>query len=152
MDWKNCRITTNIVFTVLFLLSTVQCLYAQNGSGEPSGEVDEEISAVLSYEAQLGAIWTRYEEAKAANDENAMDRAHEEFKRIRRATSAEIFETAAYLFLDEGYKEFSVGNYDTARKEFAKAAELNPYLWPAYKGLGEIKREQGSTTNTPYSA
>ena len=115
--------------TILFLLFPVTCWSFQ----EPAEG--------FTQEAKVAGLWEAYLQAKVLADEDARQKAFERFKAFRNGASGEIFESAAYLFLEEGYKDLASKKYESARREFLNAAELNPYLWPAFMGLAEIKKD-----------
>ena len=94
---------------------------------------------------RLNQLWRSYLEAKAlGGDEEA---AFEKFVEWRSTYSAEIFEAAAYLFLEEGMRELalarSTGDFTATRREFHHARDMNPYLWPAYAGLAHVNLAEG---------
>lgn len=96
-----------------------------------------------SYEAKLSNLWSRYKQAKQADDEAAQEKTFKDIQAIGSVASAEVFELGGYLFLDEGFKDLEEKNYEHARREFLQAAQLNPYLWAAFDGLAHIKLDRG---------
>ena len=95
-----------------------------------------------SVEARLHVLWSAYKEAKLTQSEAARARAFSAISDWRSKGSGEIFETAAYLFLEEGFNDLEKGNLDLAREEFHRAIDLNAHLWPAYSGLAQINLEE----------
>ena len=93
---------------------------------------------------RLPGLWKDYVDAKSANDQDARERAFERILETKTRVASDVFEPAAYLFLQEGLKDLEAENNLLARQEFHHAIKLNPYLWPAYSGLAQIRgREEG---------
>lgn len=94
------------------------------------------------FEVRMGNLWQSYKSAKEAGDKDRMESVFNQFKEIQQRNGGEVFESAALLFLREGYLDLNRLDYLGARAEFLRAADLDPYLWPAYSGLAEIKRKR----------
>lgn len=94
-----------------------------------------------AYQARMVAWWAAYLVAHRANDRDAQEDIFQKFLDLRNQASAEIFEAPAYLFLRLAKEEMDKGRYDQARQEFLHAAQLNPYLMPAYSGLAATRLE-----------
>lgn len=108
-------------------------LWAQSAPPSPDGFAEE-----------LRRLWHSYLQAKITEDEGEQRRVTDAIGDLRRQGEGEIFETAAMLFLEEGYQELALGDVEDAKREFLQAAELNPYLWPAYSGLARVKLKENA--------
>jgi len=95
-----------------------------------------------SPEARKHELWLAYRQAKTLGDEAAQEQAFDAFRELRDRYASEIFESAGFLFLEEGQREFALGHYQEARSEFLNAVKMNPFLWPAYEGLAKVRREK----------
>jgi len=102
------------------------------------------LGSIAPSENRLASLWSRYEQAKIAQDEEARKQVFDEIKAMMTDGGGTIYEKASYLFLEEGYQELDRGRHESARRELLHAAELNPYLWPAFSGLAQIRLERDS--------
>jgi len=102
----------------------------------------EPLVTIASPESQLMDSWDRYLEAKRQKDDYSRKTAFSEIQNQRQEASGTAFEQASLLFLDEGYRELDLGDFENARAEFLNAAQLNPFLWPAYDGLARVKLQR----------
>jgi tetratricopeptide (TPR) repeat protein len=92
-----------------------------------------------AYQAKMAAWWRSYMEATEADDREAQDAIFQKFLDHRGEASAEIFEAPSLLFLRLAKTEMDAGRMDRARQEFLHAAQLNPYLMPAFTGLADSR-------------
>jgi len=104
-------------------------------------QAEEEAPHIL-FEEKLGGLWNDYLQAKYTGDATAQAKAFVDIENLKGLSSGDIFEKAAYLFLEEGFRDLAQDRYDAARREFLNAAALNQYLWPAYSGLARVKLER----------
>jgi tetratricopeptide (TPR) repeat protein len=93
-------------------------------------------------EARLGRLWNDYQRATQRQDDAARQEIFNEIKSLAREQQV-IFEQMSLVFLNAALDERTLGQVTLAREDFINAIQLNPYLWPAYKGLADLKREEG---------
>jgi len=135
-DFYSWRLRRTGSICLLLLLAALVSPVVLANDGQP---------AEAGFDTRLQILWQDYLQAKIAEDEQAREQVFDEIKGMMNAAGATIFEKASYLFLDEGYQDLSLGRHDSARREFINAADLNPYLWPAYSGLAEVRLEMGGS-------
>lgn len=102
----------------------------------------EPLATEPSPQARLIKGWDNYLEAKRQKDEFTRKNAFSEIQKQLQGSSGTLSEQASLLFLEEGYRELDLGDFEEARREFLNAAQLNPFLWPAYVGLAQVKLER----------
>ncbi len=139
----------SLIPAMLIWICFSSAIAQENGGPADALPVDQEAqtSAVESDAAatKLRKLWKAYLEAKAMGEDT--EAVFEQFVAWRSTYNAEVFEAAAYLFLEEGGRDFQLakvtGDYSVSRREFHHARDMNPYLWPAYAGLARVNLAEG---------
>ena len=142
--FRRC-VRKSLTIIVLSLLATPALWGFQDSEAQSGTDLSEPMSQELTGGeplARLHQIWNDYLEAKALEDEGERQKQFDLLKNQSLKYSANIYEPASYLFLEEGLKDMDNGNLDEARNEFHNAIELNPHLWPAYEGLALIMKDK----------
>ena len=129
---------------LLLTLTSSLFLVGQNELPNATAPVPGTGDTTDQFEDQLANWWRDYKAAKQMGDRESQEKAYKNFLELKRSDQSEIFELGAYLFLEEGFEDLSLQKFDSARKEFHQALELNPYLWPARLGLAKIKKTRDS--------
>lgn len=135
--WKPLELLTRKCALLGALL--LVCLFCQTLMGQDA-IIDTGTDAI--FEKRIANLWDKYLQAKLAEDDRARDDAFSKIEEEGLVASAEIFELGSYLFVAEGLSDLEKGDLDNARHEFHNAVKLNPHNWPAYQGLGSIKKRE----------
>ena len=135
MDWFNKRFPSSIFKLAFFFCYWFFPIFGRAWQPAQTGVPSD-------FEGKISGLWQDYQQAKSGGDATAQEQAFEVIKALKTEAGSEIFELGANLFLEEGYSDLAKKDYDGARREFLHAADLNPYLWPAYGGLAQIKKER----------
>jgi len=134
------------LYLVILGILLAPALWGQVGAeaGLERSEPEAQKPSVGIAEDILANWWNDYRRAKQNGDPEAREKAYQNFLELKKSDGSDIFELGAFLFLEEGFADLNLQKYESARKEFHQALELNPFLWPARMGLAEIKKERES--------
>lgn len=138
--------STRAISALIFLCFTLPVL--SQDPAETDVEKAPTIEREFYQEAELADYWETYYQASKSGDTALSEQAFEEIREFRRKEGNPIMEPLGLLFLQKAVEASNLGDYHNARQDYLHAIQMNPYLWPAYVNLGEIKAKEGKGWKT----